>query len=467
MAYLPDFKHDLFVSYRRSLNEGPDRWVASFQSALELQLKQFGCDQVKFWRDEERLYAGDDWRRCLTDALEGAAIYLAIISRSYLDSRECRNELDLMLAKLHETGVKASRKIVPVYKQPPRSEADVPLELQDKQRCEFFERRKDLPLGFSELSAHPDDLAFQQRLAWLAQSLTVVLESLRGAAIQRFEGRVFVADVEPALYRDRDDLGADLLHHRIAVVPEREYLWNSHDIESTIRADLEGALLSIHLVAPEAMRTAELVQQARLQLMMAIDAMSNQGRPPPLVWIDNEGGAGDPLRAFLNEINGPLADRGIEILVGGLEELKSLVHKRLPPPAAEVQGVEGGEVVVLVHEGDLPAFAALRARLLGDFDVEAVPAFLRGNAPRDAVALERAFRHCPRCLIFWGAQSEEWVQEALRLSTLVAQLSRERVGVLVAAPKTQEKGLFMTKKARVFSRGGADDEALRDFCSER
>jgi hypothetical protein len=38
VAYLPGFKSDLFISYRRSSNEGPDRWVSSFQQALELSL---------------------------------------------------------------------------------------------------------------------------------------------------------------------------------------------------------------------------------------------------------------------------------------------------------------------------------------------------------------------------------------------------------------------------------------------
>jgi hypothetical protein len=179
LAYLPEFKNDLFISYRRAINEGPDRWVSSFQKALHLSLKQLVGDKVVIWRDEEQLHTGDNWRDKLVEALESAAIYLAIISRTYLESRECRNELDLMLAMLRADLGKRQHRIFPVYVHPPRSGADVPAELQGTHHREFFERRDDAPLGFSELDARPDCLEFQQRLARLAQEVTVALERLR------------------------------------------------------------------------------------------------------------------------------------------------------------------------------------------------------------------------------------------------------------------------------------------------
>jgi TIR domain len=210
LAYLPEFKNDLFISYRRAINEGPDRWVSSFQKALHLSLKQLVGDKVVIWRDEEQLHTGDNWRDKLVEALESAAIYLAIISRTYLESRECRNELDLMLAMLRADLGKRQHRIFPVYVHPPRSGADVPAELQGTHHREFFERRDDAPLGFSELDARPDCLEFQQRLARLAQEVTVALERLRDDSLTRFIGGVFVADVEPGLCRDRDNLCADL-----------------------------------------------------------------------------------------------------------------------------------------------------------------------------------------------------------------------------------------------------------------
>jgi hypothetical protein len=472
VAYLPEFKNDLFISYRRVIDEGAVGWVSSFQNALHQHLKRLVGD-VAIWRDKGQLRTGDQWRDELGEAIESAAIYLAVISRTYLESRECRNELDLMLAMLRADQGKGRRRIFPVYMQPPKVEDDVPAELQGTQHREFFERRADAPLGFSEIEARPDCLEFQQRLTWLAQELTVALERLRDDSLARFAGFVFVADVEPGLYRDRDELSADLFDHRYLVAPEREYLWSSVDIERQIGADLRKSQLSIHLVTPQGLNSEAEVDQARRQLQLAVEAMERNGRPPPLVWVSTREGASVPLQGFLDEIEGPLADRGVEVLVAspkGLEDLKQEVYKRLapqrptPPPTAIPAASD--DLVVLVDDGDCDAFAAMRVRLIEDFDTEAVPVRLAGSAARDATALAQALAGTPRCLVYWGAQPEDWLQQILRMPSLSAHLGRKCFGILVGAPGSAEKRQFVTRKAHVIRLDdGAEcaDQELRDF----
>lgn len=466
MAYLPEFKSDLFISYRRAINEGPDRWVSSFQRALHLNLRWLLGDKVVIWRDEEQLLTGDVWRDKLVEALENAALYLAIISRTYLESRECRNELDLMLDKLRSAPGRGQRQIFPVFMQPPRCDADVPSELRGPQRCNFFEPRTDTPLGFTEIDA--DCREFQQLLSRLAQDVTVALERLHGEALSRFVGRIFVADVEPGLYRDRDDLSADLFDRRYRVVPEREYLWSSTDIERDIRADLHDALMSVHLVAPAGLRSAVEVEQARRQLNLALEVLRRRGGPPPVVWISSREGASDALQVFLREVNGPLADQGVEVLVGGLGDLKTLVYRRLaprspPPPPASI--VADDEIVALVQEDEYDTFGATRRRLLQEFDVEAVPVLLVGDAARDGAALTKALAAGSRCLIYWGAQPEDWLQQLLHLPQLAGHLGRERLMILAAAPDSAAKRQFLTRKARVIRAGDGADRELREFLS--
>jgi hypothetical protein len=460
MAFLPEYKSDLFISYRRAINEGPDRWISSFQQALQLSLRRLVGDVV-IWRDEEQLHTGDVWRTKLVDALQNAAIYLAVISRTYLESRECRNVLDLMLAALIDA-LGRSRRLFPVYMQPPRSEADVPPELQGTQKREFYERRPDTPLGFSELDARPDCLEFQQRLAWLAQEVTVALERLRDESLSRVAGRVFVADVEPALYRDRDGLCADLFDHRFLVAPEREYLWSSVEVERHIRADLEQALMSIHLVAPEGQRTEAEVQHARHQLVLAVEVLRRRGCPPPVVWIPTRDGASEALQRFLGEVDGPLADEGVEVLVGGIEELKTFVYRRLRPFVPADAAPAGNELVVLVEDGDFTAFGALRARLVGQLGVEVVPARLHGTALQDPAGVAQVMAGGPRCLVYWGQQEESWVQQVLRLPVLAGRLGRERLGILVAGPPGPEKEQFVSIKACVIPDDGGE-HGLRNF----
>lgn len=471
MAYLPEFKNDLFISYRRVVNEGPDRWVSSFQQSLHLNLRRLLGDKVVIWRDEEQLHTGDLWRDKLIEALESAAIYLAIISRTYLDSRECRNELDLMLDKLRSAPGKGRRQIFPVFVQPPRSDADLPSELKSMQMRDFFERT-DAALGFAEIDARPDCLEFQQRLSRLAQEVTVALERLHGEALSRFVGRVFVADVEPGLYRDRDDLSADLFDRRYRAVPERDYLWSSADIERDIRADLQDALMSIHLVTPAGLRSEVEVEQARHQLILALDVLGRRGSLPPVVWVSSREGASPALQAFLAEVDGPFADQGVEVLVGGLGELKTEVYKRLapamptrPPLQPPAPLVVNADVVALVQEDEYDAFGATRRRLFDQFNVEAIPVLLAGDAARDSAALTTALAASPRCLIFWGAQPEAWLQHLLHLPQLAGHLGPERLAILAAAPDGAAKRQFLTRKARVIRADGDADRELREFFS--
>ena len=39
MGYLPQFKNDLFISYRRTSNEGQDPWVDNFCASVRAQLR--------------------------------------------------------------------------------------------------------------------------------------------------------------------------------------------------------------------------------------------------------------------------------------------------------------------------------------------------------------------------------------------------------------------------------------------
>ena len=466
MAYLPEFKNDLFISYRRVVNEGPDRWVSSFEKSLRVHLNRYLVGKVEIWRDENQLHTGDDWREKLVEALESTAIYLAIISRTYLDSSECRNELDLMLGKLRATVGELQRKIFPIFIHKPRVGTELPPELTGKHTRYFYRDSTDAPLGFAEITANCPE--FDERLGRLAQELTFVLESLHGEALSRFVGRVFVADVEPGLYDARDALKADLFDRRYRVAPEREYMWNSTDIERDIRADLQDALMSVHLVTPAGLRTEVEVEQARRQLVLAIDVMKRRKAPPPVVWVSSRKGASQALQAFLSEIDGTFADQEVEVLVGELGDLKTQIYARLeppPPPRPATVVLAEQDVVALLHVDEFDAFGATRRRLLDEFGIEAIPVRLLGDAARDAVALTKTLATSPRCLIFWGAQPEDWLQDLLHLPQLAGHLGPERLAILAAAPDDAAKRQFVTRKARVIRAGGDADRELREFFS--
>ena len=61
MGFLPQFKNDLFISYRRAANESQDRWVDTFCNNVRTELRDRVGD-VAIWRDTAELRAGDTWR---------------------------------------------------------------------------------------------------------------------------------------------------------------------------------------------------------------------------------------------------------------------------------------------------------------------------------------------------------------------------------------------------------------------
>jgi hypothetical protein len=468
MAYLPQFKNDLFISYRRAANEAHDNWVDAFCEALRASLAELVGD-VSIWRDEELLRAGAAWRPEIAEALNNAAIFLAIISRTYLDSDECRKELDIFLGRLKDPQSGTQRMIMPIFKQPPKPGQELPREVGEVHRHEFF--RWDPPGSprFRELGPDPDGAdtrAFWETLGRVAQDIMVALEALHGKVQAEALGTVFLARVGPEIQLERERLRSDLQQRHYLVVPEHEYLWNADDFRDRIERDLDAAQLCIHLVSRNESIEPETAARAQLQLQLANEAMRRNGRPPPLVWIQPASAVHPSARALIDYIEGDLANDGVEYWRGGLEDLKTQVYDKLAPAAPAPAAAAGKvrEVALLVEEGDLGSVGSLRALLVDRLGIDPQPVKFAGAAPRDAARMNRTLAACDQCLLVWAAQPEDWVHDVLDNEAFASRLGRDRMCVVALAPPTPEKATFQTTKARTIQAVASLDEAgLRAF----
>ena len=86
---------DVFISYSR-------RDIA-FARLIREALQQ---SQIDIWIDWDRIPVGERWWQEITEAIEGANVFMLIISRNSLGSKVCRNEIELALAN--------HKRIVPV-----------------------------------------------------------------------------------------------------------------------------------------------------------------------------------------------------------------------------------------------------------------------------------------------------------------------------------------------------------------
>jgi len=465
MGYVPQFKHDIFISYRHTSNASQDKWVDVFCKNLLESLTDL-VGNITIWRDDPALRAGDQWRPEIAAALDTAAIFLAIVSRTYFDSDVCRYELDRFLARIKEPNEVVRRRIVPIFKQPPKSEQQLPPELAEIDHVLFFKSDPPPSHHFREFNpGGSEGIAsdFSVTLSRLTQDLMIQLETLSGYARKRMV-TVFLARVGPELHTERENLRSDLLQRGYLVVPERLYFWHASDFGEKIAGDLDAAQLCIHLVGRTASIEPETHQWAKLQLELAAKAMRRKGKPPPLVWIQPAEETDGTAASLINYVEQDLANEGVEYWQGSLEDFKTQVYDQLPRPLVSSNVSKPREIALIVEESDIPATAEINDLLVDKMDSEFIRIKFSASSPKEPSHFVKALNRCAQCIIFWGAQSEEWVTDILALDALADYLGKERLCVYITAPVTPEKITFRTNKARTIQAPTMIKEAeLREF----
>lgn len=454
-------RNQLFVSYRRVANDSSDKWVDVFCEALRKNLREMVGNEVALWRDSEELKPGMPWRPQLQTAIDEATIFLAVVSRSYFGEDECRKELDWFLRRIKQDP-KVPRLIMPVFKQPPSPQKPPPPDVGVLQRHEFFVPDPGKAGHWREFS--PSEGDFWNSLARLAQDITLALEGMGGSTQHE---KVFLARVCPELESQREEVRADLRQRGYEVVPQNEYFWNANDIEAQISADLDEALLCVHLVSGAESADPDAVEHSQRQLLAAHATMKAKGGTGPVVWVQSPAKPHASAAELIRVITDDLADDGVELLRGSIETLKEQVYDKIAAARpAEVTAV-GGEVTLLVEEGDLTALGALRGLLADDLGVDAKLVKLQGSAPKDAERLARALADSPRCIVFWGAQDEDWLGDVLGRAELRPHLGRDRFCVCTGGEPSAEKSAYRSPKATVIdAHAGTAVAALRSFLTQ-
>src|ERR1700686_784838 len=96
MAYVPGYKHDVFVSYAHFDNEEDSqdiRWVSRFQADLKNALRQRLGEDPQFFFDTRDFHAHEhvDF---LLDTVRQSAVFVAVFSPSYAAREFTTRELE-------------------------------------------------------------------------------------------------------------------------------------------------------------------------------------------------------------------------------------------------------------------------------------------------------------------------------------------------------------------------------------
>jgi len=166
------FKHDVYVSYARQDNQFPLSWVDELVRHLSLRFNVLDPTRgVRIFFARSDVETGTNWSTTLQDAVTNSALFLAIVSPSYVHTEWCHRELDLFLA-----GVPRDSGRVFLVQKLPVEPGELPEPLRDLVGFRFFEGRE-RPLELSNRTG-----GFEEAISRLAYDIRDRLRVIANSA---------------------------------------------------------------------------------------------------------------------------------------------------------------------------------------------------------------------------------------------------------------------------------------------
>jgi len=469
-GYLPDYANDVFVSYAniddKSLTEGQKGWIANFHQALEVRLEQLLGADTKVWRKDKEPGKGSGKKTHAT-ACSDTAILVSIVSPQYVKSAECLQEVkDFYEFAEKDKGVwlddrarifKAVKTFVPRDAQP--------VELQEIPDYEFYE--------FDQVSGRPQEFIpelgseakrnFWAKLEDIAYDIYQLMETLKasktGAAKKsaRSVPTIYLAETTNDLSSHRDKIKRQLQQRGYVIIPERPLPLSSNDLQKRIRADLERASLSIHLIGENygIVPEGEMRSIAEIQHDLAVSHSMDEGFSR-LIWIPPGLRAQDERQQRLIDAltKGESAQVGADLLQTSLGEFKTFLMDKLSakPEDAVEKSVEEDIIRVYLQcdQKDLDDTAPLEEYLFDQGLEIKLPAF-EGDEVEVFEAHKENLLLCDATIIYYGNTTDSWLTAKLGDLQKIAGYGRKKPmkakAIYLAAPKTKHKERFRTREA--------------------
>ena len=323
MAYVPGFEFDVFISFAH-LDNSPQsgvQWVTELHANLFRTLSTHsGSKEVEIWRDEERLAGNIPITETIERAVRRSAVFVCVVSRSFVESDWCPEELDQFCTQNNEhfdIKVNGKHRVIKVFPAGIESLGRNDLDL-DLRGFQFYEEKPDRGLRKSFWPKKPDseDQRYWVELDRLTSAIGILLSEMRKTAIARqpvvaetpdsdeegdlevFDSvaqpsradavaTIYLADVTDDLYRDRMKLETALRQKSVRVLPERSLPRLQTDLEPLVRDALEESQLSIHMLSEpygRPLEDNEKLSAPHLQYDLAREIAQN-GQLERIVWV--------------------------------------------------------------------------------------------------------------------------------------------------------------------------------------
>ncbi len=443
MAYVPGYRHDVFVSYAHFDNEADAqdvRWVSRFQVDLKNALRQrLGEEPVIFY--DTRNFEANDQVDILLEQARQSAIFLAVSSPSYVARAFTIGELTAFC----DTGPNANR-VVTVELLPVEDSQNHPLLLARK-RTPFWWKDKaeqDIPLRLTP-KFNPE--MYNERLQVLAHQIKKLLAEIRtgtepakreapavvalASGAQPFVAQSFVAQpvaqmpvaaAQPAqspslnrtvllaqttddLYDECERVRAYLEQFGVKVLPETDFPQGGSQFASAFEAELGRAGVFVQLLGNFASRKPpdldQTYSQYQYESAKARGLKTLQWRRPDL-----------DLAAVTHR-DKPLLE-GAGVLAVGLEEFKAeILRQCTSEQKREVEHFGDCHFFINADRSDKELADQLLTLFDGKKNWTAARPLFEGSAKDVSDDLEANLLNCGALLLLYGNAPPAWVRAQL------------------------------------------------------
>ena len=455
-AFVPDYEHDLFVSYAHVDNQERipgnelSAWVATFADQLKIVLGQkLGrADWGDSWRDP-RLRGNEPITPEIEHAVRNSAILVAVLSEGYLESEWCQRELDLFLESRGGPEGANGRLFVVALSEIDR--ARWPDVFGDLLGYKFFAKEDGRARTLAVPVLDPKEQLYFTRLDDLSTDLADRLKKLKegpdsaspsvvaGTERKSCDGCVFLAEVTPDLELQRDDVKRHLTHVSIRVLPERYYIRTPAAYRQAMEQDLKQANLFVQMLGPYSGPATEELPSGYEGLQLELAKVANI---PILRCRDTEI---DPNTKIDARRQDELNAGDVEAM--DIESLKTAIEKKvrsslIPPPVSTTDGKSF--VLINADDTDRKVTHPIIDRLEKDdirFDVR----------PDSSIAEIVEEDQYDALIVVYGACSVTWAEAQVRRCRRV-MLKRKRLSPICAVyiGPPDEKERLLCKPPRFY-----------------
>jgi hypothetical protein len=474
MNSIPKFENQIFISYAHIDNEHFSEvkkgWIDHLHERLAICLAQELGMRPKIWRDP-KLTGNDIFNDTIVIELSKTAVLLSVLSPRYVKSPSCQKELDDFFQSAALNGglrfddkhrvFKVMKTHVPIDEHPQG--------LRDLLGYEFYEVEPETGrvIKFDHVinSNGDKDPRYWDRLDQLVWDLKEFIKRIENPQTQTARANtsgeiIYLAETTSDLRKVRDKVKRELQQYGHTILPDKALPLKSTDLEPAVREYLKRCRISIHLIGkyygviPEIESKRSIV---RLQHELAKERGDDDGFSR-LLWIPPGLEPKDERqREFLDELRNALTStNGSELLQVSLEDLKTIIHKKLTrkrKPDASEPGQSGrARIYLMCDQQDVDAVAPLQ-NFLFEQSCEVILPLFEGSETEVAEDHRENLLQCDAVLIFRGQASEGWLRMKLRELVKLPGYGRTSAllskAVYLAPPESPTKQRFNTLEALI------------------